>query len=240
MASADVPSRVSSASNVMLLAAGMRPLIVIAPWLRNSSALLDDMAIAAGTGMAGRVLRLAAHRADGPAGLHQLPHTLHEGGGLTARDVNARDGGLLLRLLLEKLSRFQHHAVVVLVVANTEGRDRPRRGQRLEQRGVAGLFGAVPGELRQESAQVLTERADLLLLALQGEQLPGLARLEVEHALPGRPDRTYGEIVGSVELEGVAHRNRIPLTDVGWLLGGGAQRIISAPAPARRDRRPWS
>jgi hypothetical protein len=38
--------------HVMLLAAGMRPLIVIAPWLRNSSALLDDMAIAARTGMA--------------------------------------------------------------------------------------------------------------------------------------------------------------------------------------------
>src|SRR5262249_25262307 len=215
MASSDVPSRGSSASHRMLLAAGMRPLIAIEPWLRNSSALVDDMAIAARTGMAGRVLRLAAHRADRPASLHQLAHALHEGGGLTARDVKARDGGLLLRLFLEKLSRLQHHPVVVLIVADTEGSDRPRGRHRLEQRGVAGLFVAAAGELGQQSAQVLAERADLLLLALQREQPLGLARLEVEHALPGRPDRANGEMVGSVELEGLAHRIRIPLQDVG-------------------------
>src|SRR4029450_10342867 len=98
MASSDVPSRVSSASNVKLLAAGMRPLIVIAPWLRNSSALLDDMAIAARTGMAGRILGLGAPRGKGPASLHQLASALYEGGRLAARDVKARDGRLLLRL----------------------------------------------------------------------------------------------------------------------------------------------
>src|SRR5262245_44407988 len=138
MASSDVPSRVSSASSVMLLAAGMRPLIVIEPWVRNSSALVDDMAIAARTRMAGRILRLAAHRADGPAGRHQLAYALHEGSGLTARDVKARDGGLLLRLFLEQLSSLQHDPVVVLIVADTERGDRPRGSHRLEQRRVAG------------------------------------------------------------------------------------------------------
>src|SRR5215831_20970729 len=131
----------------MLLAAGMRPLIVIEPWVRNSSALVDDMAIAARTGMAGRVLWLAAHRADGPASLDQLAYALHEGSGLTARDVKARDGGLLLRLFLEKLSSFKHHAVVVLIVAHTERSDRPRGGHRLQQRRVGGLFVASAGEL---------------------------------------------------------------------------------------------
>src|SRR5215475_2144779 len=238
MASSDVPSRVSSASNVMLLAAGMRPLIAIEPWLRNSSALVDDMAIAARTGMAGRILGLAAHRADGPASLHQLAHALHEDGRLTARDVKARDGGLLLCFFLEKLPRFQHYPVIVLIVAHAEGGDRPRGSHRLEQRRVASLFVAAARELGQESAQIFAERADLLLLALQCEQSLGLARLEVEHALPGRPDRACGEMVGSVELEGLAHRIQIPLRDVGWLQGPCPQPIISAPA--RRDRRPWS
>src|SRR5215470_2172137 len=148
----------------MLLAAGMRPLIVTEPWVRNSSALVDDMAIAARTGMAGGILRLAAHRADGTPSLHQVAYALHEGGGLTARDVKARDGGLLLRFFLEKLSSFQHHPVVVLIVADPERSDRPRGGHRLQQRGVAGLFLAAAGKLGQESPQVFAERADLLLL----------------------------------------------------------------------------
>src|SRR5512146_2214901 len=111
----------------MLLADGIRPLTLMAPRVRSSSGPLDDMAVAAGTDMAVRVLGLAAHRTDGPARLHQGLHALDEGGRLRARDVKARHGWLFLRLLLQKLAGLQHHAVAVLIVAHAEGGDGPGR-----------------------------------------------------------------------------------------------------------------
>src|SRR5215470_1638168 len=115
-----VPSRVSSASSVMLLAAAMRPLMPMAARARNSSGLVHDMAVAAGTRVAGRVLGLATHRADGPSRLHEGATALDEGGRLGAREMKARDGGLLLRLLFEQLAGLQHHAIAVLIVAHAE------------------------------------------------------------------------------------------------------------------------
>src|SRR5213593_154156 len=237
MASVVSPARVSSASKVTLLADGIRPLMVMAPRCKSSSASLDNMAVAARTDVAARLPGLAARRADGPAGLREGAHPLHERRRLGARDVKARDGGLLFRFLFEELPRFQHDPVAVLIVAHAEGGDGPGGVHGLEQRRVAGLLAGAGRELGQEPPQVLTERADLLLLALEGEELPGLARLQIEHALPRRPHRAHREVIGSVELERVAHWTTVPAEAIGRRSGVLARAALTG-APARQCRRP--
>src|SRR5262249_15801722 len=234
-----VPSHVNSASRVMLLAAAIRPLIVMALRLRNSIASLDDMAVAAWTDMTGRVLGLAAHRADGAARLHEGAHALDERGGLGARDVKARDGGLLLCLLLQKLGRLQPDPLAVLIVAQAEGGDCPCRVQGLQQRDIWSRIPGAARKLGQESPQVLGERADLFLLALQREEASGLSALEVEHALSRRPDRAGREVIGRIELERVAHRMCIPLGNV-WCRAVNVWRLVLISEPARRGRGPWN
>src|SRR6266702_152834 len=217
MASAVSPARVSPASKVTLLADGIRPLMVMAPRCKSSSASLDDMAVAARADVAARLPGLAARRADGPAGL--------------------RDGGLLFRFLFEELPRFQHDPVAVLIVAHAEGGDGPGGVHGLEQHRVAGLLAGAGRELGQKAPQVLTERADLLLLALEGEEPPGLARLQIEHALPRRPHRAHREVIGSVELERVAHWTTVPAEAIGRRSGVLARAALTG-APARQCRRP--
>src|SRR5262245_31629241 len=132
---------------------GMRPFTVISPWARRSPVSADDVTVAPRTGVAGGVLGLAAHGTDGPPGLHELARPLHEARRLRAGDVEPRGGALLtlrlggrlvvLRVVLflivflvvrlDPLVGHHHDAAVVLIVADAQRADRPRRLDRLEE-----------------------------------------------------------------------------------------------------------
>src|SRR5207302_253877 len=89
-----------------LLLHGMRPLTVIVPRVRRSSASVDDMAIAARADVAAGVHGATADGAEGAAALHQLGRAPGKGLGLLAADANARRGGPFALAL----ARFAHGA----------------------------------------------------------------------------------------------------------------------------------
>src|SRR5262245_5964477 len=100
MPRAVVDPHVSSVSSVTLLLHGMRPLMPMVARARSSSGSLSDMAVGARTHVALGILGLVTHGADGAAALHELANALDERAGLGARDLEARDGGLLGGVLL--------------------------------------------------------------------------------------------------------------------------------------------
>src|ERR1700730_4985890 len=167
----------------------MRPLTVIVPRVRRSSASVDDMAIAARADVAFGVHGAAADGAERPAGFHQLGRACGKGLGLLAADAKARGGGLFTLalaffLLLEELDQVHDDAVAVLVVAHADVGHDPGDGlEGLDQVHLArqaALGRAQPGH---DALEVLAQRAHLLLLALEGEELTALARLDEEDAL---------------------------------------------------------
>src|SRR6267142_2439085 len=209
MARTQAPSSSTSASSVTLLAQGMRPLTVTAPRLRRSSASVDNMAVAARADVAGGVQGAAADGAAGAAALHQLLRAFGEGLRLLTRDAHARGGRLLARalaflFLLEQLVSVHDDAVVLLVVAHAHGGHDPRglgKGQQVHLGGHRALGCA---QLGDEAAEILAQRAHLLLLALERDELALLARLQKEDALPRIADGAGGEEVGLLEFEGLA------------------------------------
>src|SRR6266852_5913497 len=62
----------------------------------------------------------------------------------------------------------------------------------------------------EEPGHVLGERADLLLLALERDDRPGLAPLQVEGALARLAHGADREVIGRVEIERLAHRGTSP------------------------------
>src|ERR1700730_6804036 len=210
MARTQVPSRSTSASRVTLLAQGMRPLTVTVPRLSRSRASVDNMAVAARADVAGKVHGRAAHGAGGPPALHQLLGTLGEGVRLLSCDAHACGGGLLARalaflFLFEELVRFHDDAIVLLVVAHAHGGHDPRGLGKVEQVEVGGHLALGRAQLGDEPAQVVAQRFDLPLLALERDERALLARLQVEDALARLADGARREEVGLLELEGLAH-----------------------------------
>src|SRR6266853_2049008 len=186
MARPQAPSSSTSASSVTLLAQGMRPLTVTVPRLRRSSASVDNMAVTARANMAGGVHGAAAHGAVGTAALHQILRALGEGLCLLARDAHARGGRLL-------------------GVAHAHGGHDPRglgKGQQVHLGGHRALGCA---QLGDEAAEILAQRAHLLLLALERDELALLACLQKEDSLARLADGADGEEIGLLELEGLAH-----------------------------------
>src|SRR5216684_3051364 len=206
-----VESSATSASSVTLLLHGMRPLTVMVPRVRRSSASVDDMAIAARADVAAGVHGAAADGAEGSAGLHQLGRARGKGLGLLAADAKARRGGLFALalpffLLFEELDQVHDDAVAVLVVAHADVGHDPGDGlEGLDQVHLAGQAALGRAQLGDDTPQVVAQRAHLLLLALEGEELAALARLDVKDALARLAHGAGGEEVGLLVIVGLAH-----------------------------------
>src|SRR5206468_3366644 len=175
------------------------------PRVRRSAVSVVDVTVAPRARVTGRIPGLVAPRADGPAGLHERVRLLDERRRLRAVDQEARGGRLALGVLLHRLVGDDQDAVARFVVAHGDRRDGPRRVDRLDQRQVPRRRHAAAGQPVQERAEILGERADLLLLALERDELALLARLDVEDPLARLADGTGGEVIGAQELEGRAH-----------------------------------
>src|SRR6266545_3631345 len=210
MARTQVPPSSTSASSVTLLAQGMRPLTVIVPLAKRSSVSVDNMAVAARADVAGGIHGAAADGTVGATALHQLLRAPGESLRLLARDAHARGGRLLalalaFLFLLEQLVGIHDDAVVLFVVAHAHGGHDPRglgEGQQVHLRGQRALGRA---QLGDEAAEILAQRAHLLLLALERDERALLSRLEKKDALARLADGAGGEVVGLLELEGQAH-----------------------------------
>src|SRR5213083_2543053 len=87
-----------------------------------------------------------------------------------------------------------------LDTADLEARRRRRLG-RLEERGLGQRLRAGAAELGEEAREVVGEGADVLLLALEGDDLTSLAGLQIEDALARRAEGARGEVVGSLQVE---------------------------------------
>src|SRR5437773_964997 len=185
----------------------MRPRSVIRPRVSRVNA---SVAIRPRADVAARILGLGAERADRPARPDERPRALDERRRLDPADVEA-GGRRLLRLavLLKVLVGDDHDAVLPLVVPHADGADGPRRLDRLEEEGLGQGLRAGTAELSEQAREVVGERADVLLLALERGDPVGLAGLEIEDALAQRADGTRGEVVGRFEVERRArHRTR--------------------------------
>src|SRR5499426_2914654 len=198
------PACATSTRNVALELHGIRPFTVTSPRRRSRAVSVDDVAVAPGADVAAGVLGLVTPLADLPAGLHQLVRLLDACRRLRAGDQQAQRGGVAL-LVLQELVGDDQDAIARLVVADGDRGDDPDRVDGLEQR--RGLERGAPErrQLLEQSAQILGERAHLLLLALERDDLALLARLQIEHALARRPDGAGGAVIGGDELERLAH-----------------------------------
>src|SRR6266545_1867359 len=210
MARTQAGPSVTSASSVTLLAHGMRPLTVTVPRVSRSSASVDDMAIAARADVAGGIDGRAADGAERPAALHQLLRARGKGLGLLAADADARGGRLLagmlaLLFLLEELVEVHDDALVRIVVAHADVGHDPGGLDGLVELHVARQRALGRAQLGGEAGQVLAERPHLLLLALEGDQMTALARLEVEDPVARLADGAGGEEVGLLDVVGLAH-----------------------------------
>src|SRR5262249_49324137 len=167
--------------------------------------------IAAWADVAAGVHGAAADGTEGAAGLHQLGGAGGEGLGLLAADTQARGAGLLALalaffFLLEQLDQVHDDAVAVLVVAHADVGHRPDGGlDRLDQLRLARQTALGRAQLGDDALQVVPQRAHLLLLALEAEELAALARLDVEGALARLADGAGGEEVGLLVVVGLAH-----------------------------------
>src|SRR5882672_2844483 len=174
-ARAVAPSSVTSVRNVAFEAQGIRPFSVTSPRVRSSAVSVVDVTVAPRACVASRIPGLVAPRADGPAGLHERIRLLDERRRLHAADQEARGGRLALGVFLDRLVGDDQDAVARLVVADGDRRDGPGRLDRLDQREARGRGGAAARQPVQERAEVLRERPDLFLLALERDQLALLA-----------------------------------------------------------------
>src|SRR2546428_13675698 len=118
-----------------------------------SSVSVEDVTVAPRTGVAARVLGLAALGTDGPAGLHQRVRLLDEGSRLRPSDQHARRGGVAALLFLEELVGDDQDAVTRFVVADSDRGDDPGRVDGLEQREVLGRHPADAGQLVERSEE---------------------------------------------------------------------------------------
>src|SRR5206468_12758282 len=170
----------------------MRPRSVIRP--RVSRASVNVVAIRPRAHVAARVPGPAAERADRPTRLHERPRALDERRRLDTADLEARRRRLLgLALLLELLVLVGYDdAVTALVVPDADRADGPRRLGRLEERGLGQRLRAGAAELGEEAREVVGEGADVLLLALEGDDLTSLAGLQIEDALARRAEGARG------------------------------------------------
>src|SRR5216117_3596828 len=174
----------------------MRPRSVIRP--RVSRASVNVVAIRPRAHVAARVPGPAAERADRPTRLHERPRALDERRRLDTADLEARRRRLLgLALLVHD----DDDAVTALVVPDADRADGPRRLGRLEERGLGQRLRAGAAELGEEAREVVGEGADVLLLALEGDDLTSLAALQIEDALARRAEGARGEVVGSLQVE---------------------------------------
>src|SRR5499427_1982267 len=210
MARTQLSLRSTSASRVTLLAQGMRPLTVTAPCLSRSSASVNDMPIATAADVTAGVHGLAAHGAIGASALHKLGGAGDEGLGLLAGDAHARGGGLLARalaflLLLEQLVGLHDDAIVLVVVAHAQGSHDPGGLGEVEEVHLSRHLALGRAQFGDEAGEVVPERLDLALLALEGDGGATLPRLQVEDALSGIADGPRREEVRLLEVEGLAH-----------------------------------
>src|SRR5438552_6369167 len=145
----------------------MRPLTVIVPRVRRSSASVDDMAIAAGADVAAGVHGAAADGAEGAAALHQLGRAPGKGLGLLAADANPRRGrlfalALAFFLLLEELDQVHDDAVAILVVAHADVGHDPGDGlEGLDQVQLAAHASLAPAQPGNDAPQGGAHRAHL-------------------------------------------------------------------------------
>src|SRR5882672_8914468 len=204
-ASALAPSSATSVRNVAFELHGIRPFSVTSPRVRRSAVSVVDVTVAPRARVTGRIPGLVAPRADGSAGLHERVRLLDERRRLRAVDQEARGGRLALGVLLHRLVGDDQDAVARFVIAHGDRRDGPGRVDRLDQREVGGRRRAAAGQAVQERAEVLRERPDLLLLALERDELALLAPLEIEDSLARLADGAGGEVIGAQELERGAH-----------------------------------
>src|SRR5262245_27976499 len=203
-ASAMAPAWATSTRNVALELQGIRPFSVTSPRARISAVSVDDVTVAPRAHVSARVLGLVAPRTDLPARLHEHVRLLDERRRLRAADQEARRGGVAL-LLLEELVGDDQDAVARLVIADGDRGDDPGRLDGLEQRWGLERRGGDRGQLLEEPGQILGERPHLLLLALEGDELALLARLQIEDALARRADGARREVIGGGELVRGAH-----------------------------------
>ena len=133
--------------------------------------------------------RTAAQGAWRTATGDQLAGTVDERGDLRPGDEEPGTGGFDRRLLLllgQQLLRDEHHAVVALVPRDGQRPDDPFGDDGFDQIEQRRHRGVVDGrEVREQPGEVVRQRADLLLLALEGDDDAVALRLEVEDALPG-------------------------------------------------------
>src|SRR5213596_68461 len=187
----------------------MRPRSVIRP--RVSRVSVNVVAIRPRAHVAARILGLSAERADGPARLDERARALDERRRLDAADLEARRRRLLpLALLPELLVGDDHDAVLPLVVSHADRADGPRRLDRFEERGLGHGCARSTAELGQQAREVVVERADVLLLALERGHPAGLTGLEIEDALALRADGARREVVGRFEVERWARHETSP------------------------------
>src|SRR5262245_7403121 len=173
-ASAVSPACATSTRNVALELQGIRPFTATSPRRSSRAVSVDDVAVTPSADMAARVLGLVAPLADLTARLHQLVRLLDEGRRLRAADQQAHRGGVAL-LVLQELVGDDQDAIARLVVADGDRGDDPDRVDGLEQRGRLDRGGADGRQLLEEAAQILGERSDLLLLALERDERTFLA-----------------------------------------------------------------
>src|SRR5256712_1594526 len=205
-ASVVAPSSASSTRNVALELHGIRPFSVTSPRVSRSSVSVEDVTVAPRADVAARVLGLAAPGTDLPAGLHQHVGLLDERRRLRAGDQQAHRGGIAALLVLLELVGDDQDAVARFVVADSDRGDDPGLVDGLEQREVLGHHAAAGGgQFVVQAGKILSQRANLLLLALQRDERAFLARLEIEDALPRRSDRAGGGMIRGDEFERPAH-----------------------------------
>ena len=156
--------------------------------------------------MAVGILGLVARGTDGPAGPDERAHPVHERGGLGARDVKARDRGLLGRLfLLGELAGFQYDAAGSLIVTGAEGADGPGGVHGLDQGGVARRRAGGRGQAR------MTAAIARLVARHPGETIVAVSHADsikaaVAHALGTPLDLFQRIMIAPASISAVAYR----------------------------------
>ena len=147
---------------------------------------------------------LAAERAGGTTGFHDLGAVQHEAGDLVACRGDA--GHCALFAFLDQLLDEKHEVFGVLVVGDAERADDPLGIDGFDEVEV-GRKGCGRWQVRQQRAQVADEGGNLGLLELEGDELPAAAGLQVEDALAGRPDGAGREVLHLTEVVRLSQDN---------------------------------
>src|SRR5262249_19959133 len=106
---------------------------------------------------------------------------------------------------LEQLVGFHDDAIILVVVAHAQGSHDPGGLGEVEEVHLSRHLALGRAQFGDEAGEVVPERLDLALLALEGDGGATLPRLQVEDALSGIADGPRREEVRLLEVEGLAH-----------------------------------